>query len=304
MYTSGGGGVFVVAYAMFMVVVVVVAAWLAVSVDAQRIGTKEYYDKDGPYTCSSRPETVTVPHDSDYKQQSRSTGAKLWVPEGEGPFPVLSYAHGIGAQPTQYSRSIVRYCTWGIIVIGSTTGGVSPVGGASYGDIQNHGLAYVAKRGQTPGDSLYGKVVERFAVSGHSLGGGSTVVAARSWPEKLSVGIPLHPAPFVYGAPREGSVPLIYLTGSGDYITAANLIKRNLYDRGTEPRIFGNLRGAGHLEPMDFGGQRRHDPYVVAALRLYLHDEIEAAQTVWGTGEGSLKADGRFSVEIETEGNE
>ena len=52
------------------------AAILGVLIDAARAQTTrtyQYYDKDGPYSCSG-PETVTVPHDSSYKQQSRSSG--------------------------------------------------------------------------------------------------------------------------------------------------------------------------------------------------------------------------------------
>ena len=40
---------------------------------SQEIGSKEYYDKAGPFQCSS-PERVTVPHDSEYKNDSRTSG--------------------------------------------------------------------------------------------------------------------------------------------------------------------------------------------------------------------------------------
>ena len=91
----------------------------------------------------------------------------------------------------------------------------------------NHGLAYIVKRGETQGDSLYGKVNgNKLAVAGHSLGGGATIGAARKWPEKLSVGIPLHPNPFpLEGRATGSSVPLLYFGGTSDRITSSSLIK-------------------------------------------------------------------------------
>ena len=45
---------------------------------SQQVGTKEYYDKDGPFTCRDSPERITVPHNSEYASDSRSSGGKFY----------------------------------------------------------------------------------------------------------------------------------------------------------------------------------------------------------------------------------
>jgi len=99
---------------------------------AAPIGTFEYYDGNGPFTCE-RSQSVRVPHNSEYKRQSGDSGASMWVPSGPGPFPVVSWSHGITLSPRSYAKSLQQFCTWGIIIIATTASGTGSIGGADYG---------------------------------------------------------------------------------------------------------------------------------------------------------------------------
>ena len=128
------------------------------------------------------------------------------------------------------------------------------------GDIVNHGLAYVEKRGKTPGDALYNRVGENFALAGHSLGGGAVTAGTRRWPERVKVGVVQHSAARQKERPRDGAnqPPLIFFAGSSDTTTSAARMKSGQFGTAKEPSILAVLRGSGHSEPMDFGGRQRH----------------------------------------------
>ena len=148
----------------------------------------------------------------------------------------------------------------------------------------NHGLAYVEKRGKTPGDALYNRVSENFALAGHSFGGGAVTAGTRRWPERVKVGIVQHSLAWQKEPPRDGvnQPPLIFFAGSADTTTSATRIQSEQFGIATEPSILAVLRRSGHSEPRD-SGSRRHVriPYSFTDMTIIcLFSSCRSPQTV------------------------
>ena len=193
----------------------------------------------------------------------------------DGPFPVIGYGHGAGASTRSYFRTARLLARHGYIVI------LPRAINLTSNSILLDCVRYVKGQNANPSSILFGKVdVDNIGLTGHSMGGGAAANGAAAGRDIVKAFMPLHPNPF--SRLRDATQPAFVTGGSRDFITSTRLIKSAGYVRGRMPKIFAELRGAGHLEP--YIASNRWDPYVLAFFDLYLRGDLAAANLIWGTG--------------------
>ena len=172
----------------------------------------------------------------------------VWLPRGDGPFPLILFSHGLGASPADYQQLLQAWAKAGFVVAAPayphTSAGVRQF---SVPDVLNQ-----------PADArqvitrvlaeLGGRVdAERIAAAGHSAGGVTTLgMFSGDRDERLDAGVVLAgrqalPAPFT-GTPA----PMFFVHGRQD-ATVTFADGRAAYNAVPWPKAFLNLPQGGHV---------------------------------------------------------
>lgn len=136
---------------------------------------------DGTFTMTT--ETFTDPSRPTGATPGRAIPTDVYVPGGDGPFPLIVHNHGLDGSSAKFSQLLGDWATAGYIVVAPNfplTNDDTPAETRSIGDFVNQpaDVSFVLDRvlDRADGDGpLAGKVAtDRMGVSGLSLGGGST----------------------------------------------------------------------------------------------------------------------------------
>lgn len=143
------------------------------------------------------------------------------TPVAADSFPVVAFGHGFVMTVPAYENVWTALAPLGIIVcLPRTEGGFAP-------SHENFGrdLAFLRvamqEAGATPGSPFFGRVSSRFAVMGHSMGGGAALLAAQYDAEITTVAAfaPAETTPSAIVACAAIGQPVLLFTGSQDCIT-------------------------------------------------------------------------------------
>ena len=152
-----------------------------------------------------------------------SAGANAAVAEGE--FPVVVLGHGFAMTVNAYQNWREFLVPLGYIVaLPTTEGGLLPGPNHSAFGLD---LAFVASTMQAANDNVgspfFGKVLQRAALMGHSMGGGASVLGASgNTAIKCIVGMaPAETDPSAVTAAANVTVPALFLQGTSDNVTPA-----------------------------------------------------------------------------------
>ena len=163
-------------------------------------------------------------------------------------FPVVSFGHGF-LQPVQrYRYSLRDLASHGYIVIATNSHhGLTP-DHAEYSDDLARCLTHIVSSSRTERSWLFDRVdTESLALSGHSMGGGAAVAAAREIDVKVLItlaGAPLRSKP---AAGEHRPEYELHIVGDADRIVPP-AASRTLLDA---PGLFVIIRGGSHCGFMD-----------------------------------------------------
>merc|ERR1711966_119096 len=100
------------------------------------------------------------------------------------------------------------------------------------------------------------------------------------------------------GTHTNSLVPIFLGTGSKDSVIVPSLVESGYDDTKGVPKVFAEIEGAVHDEPMcdcpDKGhiwhspGLQRHTPYVIAMFDCHLKGDKGQCDKIYGSGSGSL----------------
>lgn len=167
------------------------------------------------------------------------------VPEGA---PLILWGNGTGGSPSTYGDGLEHWASYGFVVAAANTSN------AGSGEEMLDCIDAVR-------DSSYGSNVDfsEIGASGHSQGGGGTIMAARD--SRITATAPVQP--YILGLGHDSSsqdeqtAPMLLLSGSSDSLAGPTLNQRPVFNRVDVPVFWGILDGAGHFEPTgDFGDFR------------------------------------------------
>ena len=223
---------------------------------------------------------------------ARSLLTTVWSPNGDGPFPVIAFAHGNAGHPRKFSRLFAAWSEAGYVV-------VAPRFPVSADDADRDLPAALRDAPQQPTDLAFvlglaiagdltpelpaGRIdPKRIAVAGLSLGGGTALALAFGdcCPTlKPSVVIAMSPLRFPAVIP-DGRVPLVLIHGDADgTLPYADSVALDAAASGR--RWFITLTGASHSPPYE-DSTSAHDGLIpsitVAFLDALVLDDATALE--------------------------
>jgi predicted dienelactone hydrolase len=211
------------------------------------VGTAQYTFNDSERNRSI-PAVIYYP--------SPTGGQNAPVANSQFGFPVISFGHGFVIEPEAYSWLGEELAAEGyIFVLPATEGQLLPAP-----DHLNFGrdILFCAKEiirlSGLSGNPLSGKVLPRFALMGHSMGGGATYLGAAE-SDEVSTTITFAAAetnPSAISASANVAVPSLVFAAEEDCVTPVSSNQLPIYDNlPSAEKAFANIDNASHCNFTD-----------------------------------------------------
>ena len=256
----------------------------------------------GPFAVSQRSVTVTRTNGSTFTAQIRypatSTTASAPFDAAAAPAPAVSFGHGFLSAVDLYDSTMDHLASHGYIVIATTSGGELFPNHANYALDMRQCLTWLEQQDALKASWLSGKVdQDAFAISGHSMGGGASALAAGA-DARIKCMVTLAAAetnPSSSAAAGSIQRPSCFIVGSQDSIVApaTTLSQFNACDA---PRAFVTIAGGSHCGFVDSaffgcdsGSLSRAEQLaktralMLAFLDTHLRGDTAAFELSWGT---------------------
>ena len=274
-----------------------VAVWVQVSAGGQSAAW-------GPHAVGWREVTVERRGPSTFQAvacyPAAGTGHAMPLSQAEAPYPGVTFGHGFLSPPVLYTVSMAHLASHGYVVIAPRSGLELAPDWFAYADDFRFCLDYLEIQNEFTDSFLYRAIdTGAFGMTGHSMGGGSSILAAAADPRVRAV-VPLAPARF---GPPSGeaiaalNVPVCILAAGDDAITPMPVHTWPLFLGAGPPSLMAVIRGASHCQfsdlpvPDPFCDEARIDrarqheitrEFVVGFLDLYLKGKGDAWDRIWG----------------------
>ncbi|MFF3214397.1 dienelactone hydrolase family protein [Streptomyces sp. NPDC002886] len=243
----------------------------------------------------------------------RSYSARVWypgttaganAPVAQGLHPGLAFGHGFFQDISKYETLLRHYTSWGFITVTpKSQGGLSP-SHTGFADDLNAGLTWLTAQNTATGSRFNGTVdTSRYAVSGHSMGGGAALLAAARNPavKTVSTLAAAETNPSAITASGAITAPAQYVGGSKDTIAGVADNQQKMYDAKKAPTQLRVITGGFHCGFVDSNGfgcdsgsiaraeQQRLTRSVTTTYLLYtLGLDASLQGQVWGTAAQTL----------------
>ena len=255
----------------------------------------------GPFPVSQRTVTVTRTNGSSFSAQIRypATASTASAPfaAAAAPAPAVSFGHGFLSAVDLYDSTMDHLASHGYVVIATTSeGGLLPSHANFALDIRQC-LTWLEQQDATPASWLAGAVDESaFGVSGHSMGGGASALAAAADAriKCLATLAAAETNPSSSAAAASIQRPSCFIVGSQDSIVPP-ATTQNQFNACDAPRILTTIAGGSHcgfvdnpIIACDSGTLARADQLaktralLLAFLDTHLRADAADFAQVWG----------------------
>ncbi|GGS80679.1 dienelactone hydrolase [Planobispora rosea] len=204
--------------------------------------------------------------DVNVSASGRSFSARVYYPAvsaggntavAAGRFPVVSFGHGFFQGIGKYASLGRHWASWGMITImPASQGGLFPSHSA-FADDLNAALTWMVQQ-DTAAGSRFGTHVrtDRLALSGHSMGGGASVLAAARNPGVRTVTnlAAAETNPSARAAAATTRVPMQLVAGSRDTVAGPSGHQIPIYEAKPAPKQLRTIVGGFHCGFTDSGG--------------------------------------------------
>ncbi|MCA9971437.1 MAG: dienelactone hydrolase family protein [Anaerolineales bacterium] len=263
------------------------------------------YAAPGPYESGwqfvSCPEGGVISFSAKLYYPATADGENTPYNGGGAPYPAVSFGHGFLQDPDGYRATFNHLASHGyFVIVPETEQGLLP-NHSDFADDLSYCLDYLEIENGSGGSWLYQQVdTAAFGVSGHSMGGGASLLAA-SRDARIRAAAPLAAAetnPSAIAQMPNIAAPVALISGSQDGITPVANHTQPMYDNGDAPRLLPIIQGGFHcgfLDPgflsgifCDSGSVTRQQQlavtrhWLVAFFNLYLKGNAADWGYVWG----------------------
>jgi len=203
------------------------------------------------------PSVSNFANSGPYSTTSRSEGpnCRIYRPSTLGQngvrHPVILWGNGTGASPTTYGSLLRHWASHGFVVAAAETSN------AGSGQEMLSCLSYLQTEAGRSSGTYVGKLnLGRVGTSGHSQGGGGSIMAGRD--SRIRTTAPMQPyilgLGHVTSSQSQQNGPMFLMSGSLDTLAGPTLNQAPVYRRINQPIFWGTLRGASHFEPVGNAG--------------------------------------------------
>jgi len=191
--------------------------------------------------------------------------------------PIILWGNGTGQRPTGYLPILETLASWGFVV------GAANTTNAGTGIEMLSCLDWLTAKNGEAGSVYQGKLdPSKVGASGHSQGGGGTLMAGRD--PRVKATAPLQPYTiglgYVAGAHTLQNGPVLLISGGNDTIARIEPNQKPVFDQTTQPILWATLKDSSHLVPMRSGGV--YPGIITAWFRYQLMGDPAAAAMFQG----------------------
>ncbi|MEH0818668.1 MULTISPECIES: alpha/beta hydrolase family protein [unclassified Micromonospora] len=227
-----------------------------------------------------------------------ATAAGSGQPVAAGRFPAVAFGHGFFQSVSKYYSTLGHLASWGFIVLAPTSqGGLSPSHSA-FADDLNAALTWAVAQDTTAGSRFAGHVrTDKLGLSGHSMGGGASILAAARNPKVGAVAnlAAAETNPSAKAAAATLAIPVRLIAGDRDTIAGVADHQRPIYAAKPPTKQLRIIKGGFHCGFMDgsslfcdSGGISRAAQLPISKrlltewFLLYLTGDTSYDNAVWG----------------------
>jgi hypothetical protein len=162
------------------------------------------------------------------------------------PHPVILWGNGTKSKVPAYTPMLSQWASYGFVVAAANTNT------AGSGKPILDCLDYLTAENNRAGSPLQGKLdLSKIGVSGHSQGGGGTIMAARD--PRITTTAPIEPYTiglgYVPGAASLQHGPMLLLSGGNDETAVPEKNQLPVFTNGNKAIFWATLKGASHAVP-------------------------------------------------------
>lgn len=261
------------------------------------------YSAPGSFRAGRRRVTVRRPNGSTFNAQlyypATAQGDNTPYDGSGAPYPSISFGHGFLQPPERYRSTLEHLASWGYLVIATESALELFPNHQQYSEDLRACLTYLEQQNADPTSSLYQQVAtDRFGISGHSMGGGASVLAtaADSRIKAIATLAAAETNPSAIQQSPNISVPHSLISGSADTITPLQNHGLRMYNAGFAPKLLPVIQGGWHCGfqdtsvfgcdsgPMSRATQLQITRRLLTAFfELYLRGDLRAWEWVWGS---------------------
>ncbi|GIH02344.1 dienelactone hydrolase [Rhizocola hellebori] len=254
----------------------------------------------GPFVVAYTDASVTLNGRSfttRYYYPGTSTAQNAPVAAGE--FPAIAFGHGFFQAISKYTSTVKHLASWGFIVgLPNTQTGLS-VNHGTFADEMNASLSYLVAQDAVSTSRFYQHVrQDKLGLSGHSMGGGASVLAASRNPAVTAVAnlAAAETTPSAVTAAATLSKPMMLVAGDRDTIAGISGNQRPIYNSKLAPKQLRTIRGGFHCGFIDSTGLFCDSGSITRAVQLqitrrlltdwfryYLAGDTASYDLTWGT---------------------
>lgn len=167
----------------------------------------------------------------------------------QGPYPAVSFGHGFFQHPDRYQPTLEDLAGHGYIVVAPESElGLFP-NHAQFAQDLSDALTWLENENSNAASPFYQSVdTAHFGLSGHSMGGGASILAAAA-DNRVKAVLNMAAAetnPSAKAAMADVHVPISLLSGSDDAIVPYETNGQEMYNNGHAPRLLPLLIGGYH----------------------------------------------------------
>ena len=227
--------------------------WTAVSLFNQPPTTTDF-SAPGPHAVGTRTVSVTVAPGRTYQATlfypaTAPGGSEAPLDPTAAPYPAVAFGHGFLQSVSSYASTLSHLASWGFILIApASESGLFP-NHSQFADDLRDCLTWLTWENDNPDSFLFGGVnTASFGVSGHSMGGGASLLAASRDARILTVAnlAAAETNPSAIAAMSLISRPVQLIAGSQDGITPPANHQIPMYTAANPPRQLPMIQGGWH----------------------------------------------------------
>ncbi len=231
----------------------VLLVFTAVALHAQPQPTTDY-SAPGPHAVGTRTVTIAVTPGRSYQATLyypavAPGGANAPLDPSAAPYPAISFGHGFLQAVSSYASTLNHLASWGFIVIApASESGLFPSHSLFADDLRDC-LTWLTWENLNPSSFLFlGVDVNQFGVSGHSMGGGASLLAAERDDRILAISnlAAAETNPSAIAASALITRPVQLIAGSQDDITPPANHQLPMYAAANPPRQLPMIVGGWH----------------------------------------------------------
>lgn len=235
---------------------------LGATYDARTLATAADLALPGPFFAGQTVVTVDRPGGGSFNAElyypATAPGTATPLAPG-GLLPAVTFGHGFLQDPQDYNSTLQHLATHGYLVIATQSQTGFFVNHNEYAGDLRASLDYLVNQTASPGSWLFGRVNSgALGASGHSLGGGVSILVAAADPRIRAVANLAAANTLTDPSARDQmanlTIPINLIAASDDQYAPPDVQQQPMYDNGVAPKQITYLMGGSHcrFEDDDF----------------------------------------------------